>query len=87
MFVSYLFCFLLFRQYLFECNVWVTFAKHVLLQLQLTMLNGRDGDAIDVADGAIADAQSGEDTQADVIFLHIGVLFTEVGESVVVDSI
>ena len=51
------------------------------------MLDGRDGDAINVADGAIADAQSGEDTQTDVVFLHIGVLLTKVGKAVVVNSV
>ena len=51
------------------------------------MLDGRDGDAVDVADGAIADAQAGEQTQADVVLLHIGVLLAKVGKAVVVDGI
>ena len=51
------------------------------------MLDGRDGDAVDVADGAIADAQTGEQTQADVVLLHIGVLLAKVGKAVVVDGI
>ena len=42
------------------------------------MLDGRDGDAIDVADGAVADAQTGQQTQSDVVLLHIGVLLAKV---------
>jgi len=71
---------LLFSQYLFQCNVWIGFSEHILLQLELTVLDGRDGDAVDVADGAVADTQSGEDAQADVVFLHDGVLLAEVGK-------
>jgi hypothetical protein len=33
------------------------------------MLDGGDGDAVDVADGAVADTQAGEDAQADVASL------------------
>ena len=51
------------------------------------MLNGRNGDAIDVADGAIANAKTGEQTQADVVLLHIGVLIAKAGKAVVVDGI
>ena len=51
------------------------------------MLDGRDADAIDVADGAIADAQTGEQTQADVVLLHGGVLLAKVGKAVVVDGV
>ena len=41
------------------------------------MLDGRDGDAVDVADGAVADAQAGEQAQADVVLLHGGVLLAK----------
>ena len=51
------------------------------------MLNGRDGDAVDVADGAIGDAQTGQQTQANVVLLHIGVLLAQVGKAIVVDGI
>ena len=51
------------------------------------MLDGRDGDAVDVADGAVAETETGEDTQADVIFLHVRVLLTDMGEAVVVDGV
>jgi len=88
MYVSYLFffCFLLLKDF-FQCDVWIGFSEHVLLQLELAVLDGRDGDAVDVADGAVADAQAGEDTQADVVFLHVGVLLTKLGEAVVVDGV
>ena len=74
-------------EYLFQRDVWIGFSEHFLLQLELAMLDGRDGDAVDVVDGAVADAQTGEDTKADVIFLHIGVLLTDMGEAVVVDGV
>ena len=51
------------------------------------MLDGRDGDAVDVADSAVAEAESCEDTQVDVIFLHRGVLLTYLGKTVTVDGI
>ena len=51
------------------------------------MLNGRDGEAVDVADGTIADAEAGEDAQVDVVFVHTGVLLADVGEAVVVDGV
>ena len=51
------------------------------------MLNGRDGDAVDVANGAIAETESCKDTQTDVIFLHHGVLFSYFGKTVVVDGV
>ena len=51
------------------------------------MLNSRDGDAIDVTDGAIAEAESSEDTQTDVVFLHHGVLLSYFGETIVVDGV
>jgi hypothetical protein len=41
---------LLIRQYLFQRDVGVAFPEHVLFQLQLAMLDGRDGDAVDVAE-------------------------------------
>ena len=74
-------------EYLFQRDVWIGFSEHFLLQLELAMLDGRDGDAVDVADGAVADAQTGEDTQADVVFLHLGVLLTEIRKTVVVDGV
>ena len=74
-------------QYLFERNIWICFAEHVLLQLELAVLDGRDGDAVDVADGAVADPQTGEDAQADVVFLQIRILFTEMGKAIVVDGV
>ena len=51
------------------------------------MLDGRDGDAIDVADGAVAEAEPREDTQVDVVFLHSGVLLTYFGKAVTVDGV
>ena len=75
------------RQYLLQRDVRVGFSKHVLLQLKLAMLDGRDGDAVDVADGAVADAEAGEDAQADVVLRHRGVLLAEVGETVAVDGV
>ena len=72
---------------MFQCDIRIAFSKYVLLQFELAMLNGRDGDAVDVADSAIADAQTREQTQADVVFLHIGVLLAKVGKAVVVDGI
>ena len=51
------------------------------------MLDGRDGDAVDVADGAVAEAQSGEDTEADVVFLHCGVLLADFGKTATVDGV
>ena len=51
------------------------------------MLDGRDGDAVDVADGAVAEAEPREDAQADVIFLHSGVLLTYLGKAVTVDGV
>ena len=66
-------------EYLLQSDVWITFSKHVFFQLELAMLDGRDADAIDVADGAVADAQTGQQTQADVVLLHGGVLLAKVG--------
>ena len=74
-------------EYLFQRNVWIGFSEHLFLQLELAMLDSRDGDAVDVADGAVADAQSGEDAQTNVIFRHIGMLLADNGEAVVVDGI
>ena len=65
-------------EYLFQCDIRIAFSKNVLLQFELAMLDGRDGDAVDVADGAIADAQTGQQTQADVVLLHGGVLLAKV---------
>ncbi len=51
------------------------------------MLNGRDGDAVDVADSTIANAQTREQTQSNVVFLHSGVLFAYLDKTIVVDGI
>ena len=51
------------------------------------MLDGRDGDAVDVADGTVADTETGEDEQSDVVFLHIGILLTYSGKAVVVNGV
>ena len=51
------------------------------------MLDGRYGDAVDVADGAVAEAKSRKDTQVDVVLLHIRVLFANLGKAVTVDGI
>ena len=51
------------------------------------MLDGRDGEAVDVADGAVADAEAGKDAQVDVVVVHRGVLLTDTGEAVVVDGV
>ena len=72
---------------LFQSDLWIAFSEHVFLQFQFSMLNGRDGNAIDVADGAIAETESRKDTQTDVVFLHHGVLFSYFGETIVVDGI
>ena len=74
-------------EYLLQGNVWIAFSKYILLQFELAVLDSRDGDAVDVADGAIADAQAGEQTQADVVLLHIGVLLAKVGKAVTVDGV
>jgi hypothetical protein len=47
-------------EYLLQRNVGIGFPEHILLQLELTVLDGRDGDAVDVADSAVADAEPGE---------------------------
>ena len=41
---------LLIRQYLFQRDIRIALSEHVLFQLQLAMLDGRDGDAVDVAE-------------------------------------
>ena len=41
---------LLIRQNLFQRDVGIALPEDVLLQLQLAMLDGRDGDAVDVAE-------------------------------------
>ena len=51
------------------------------------MLNGRNADAVDVADGAVAEAESREDTQSNVLLLHVGVLFAYMGKTVIVDGV
>ena len=51
------------------------------------MLDGRDGDAVDVADGAVADAQSGEQAKPDVVFLQVRILLAQPSKTVVVDGI
>ena len=78
---------LLTSKYLFQCNIWVTLSEHIFLQLQLAMLDSRDGDAVDVADGTVTDAESGEDTQTDIVFLHFGILLTDMGKAVIVNGI
>ena len=93
MYVSYPFAFFVINslfsvlQYLFQRDVRIGLSEDVLLQLELAVLDGRDGDAVDVADGAVADAEAGEDAQADVVFLHNRILLAEVGKAVVVDGI
>jgi len=37
-------------EYLFQRDVGIAFPEHVLFQLQLAMLDGRDGDAVEVAE-------------------------------------
>ena len=74
-------------EYLLQRDVWTALSEYVLLQFELAMLDGRDGDAVDVADGTIANAQTREQTQADVVLLHIGVLLAQVGKAIVVDGI
>ena len=74
-------------KYLLQCDVGIGFSEHILLQLELAVLDGRDGDAVDVADGAVAQTEPREDAQTDVVFGHVGVLLTEVGEAVVVDGV
>ena len=74
-------------QNLFECDVWIGFSKNILLQLELAMLDSRDGDAVDVTNGTIADTKPGKETKADVVFLHIRILLSDVGKAVVVNGI
>ena len=45
-------------EYLFQRDIWIALSEHVLLQFELAMLDGRDGDAVDVADGAVAEAEA-----------------------------
>ena len=55
----YFFTFLLLTvEYLLQCDVRIGFSEHVLLQFEFAMLDGRDGDAVDVADGKVAEAES-----------------------------
>ena len=74
-------------EYLFQSDIRIALSEHVLLQFEFAMLDGRDGDAVDVADGTVAEAESCEDTQTDVVFLHRGVLFAYLGKAVVVDGV
>ena len=37
--------------------------------------------------GAVAETESREDAQADIVFLHIGILFTNLGKTVIVDGV
>ena len=74
-------------EYLFQSDIRIALSEHVLLQFEFAVLDGRDGDAVDVADGAVAEAEPREDTQADVVFLHSGVLFANLGKAVTVDGV
>ena len=74
-------------KYLFQRDVGISLSEYILLQLEFAMLDGIDSDAVDVTDGAVAEAESCEDTQTDVVFLHRGVLFAYLGKAVVVDGV
>ena len=74
-------------EYLFQRDVWTALAKHIFLQFEFAMLDGRDGDAVDIADSAVAQAESREDTQTDVVFLHRGILLTYLGKTVPIDGV
>ena len=51
------------------------------------MLNGRDRDAIDIADGSVAQLQTSEDAELDIIFSDIRMVLSDTCEPVTVDDV
>ena len=51
------------------------------------MLHGRNADGIDVADGAVGEAQAGEDAQMNVGLAQVGVAFAQIGKASAIDEV
>ena len=51
------------------------------------MLYGGNGEAVDVADGAVEHMQAGEDAQLDIPITHFGIVLAQALETVIVDSV
>ena len=86
MYLSY-FPFLHTFQHLFQRHFRVVLAEYLLLYLELTVLYGGDGEAIDVADGAVEHMQAGEDTHLHVLFTQGLVVLAQALEAVVIDGV
>ena len=72
---------------LLQGHIGVGLAEEILLQFELAVLDGGDGESVDVADGTVAELQTGEYAERDILFLQLGMGLAQMDEPVAVDGI
>ena len=68
-------------------DVGVVLPEDFFLELQLAVLYCGDADSIDVADGAVGEAQTGEDTELQILFTQVGETLAQTDKAVAVNGV